>query len=415
MVKISIVMPVYNGEKFIQRSINSILDQTIDDIELICVNDESTDNTLKLLENLQKEHKFIKIINQKNSGSGKARNKGIANATGEYLAFLDADDIFVDDDSLEKMYEIAHEHDADMVGANLIRVSNDDELEDNFNYTNGNYKLFDGETVIEPMEYGIPWAFYKNIYKTSFIKENNILFPDLSRGQDPVFMAEVLTTINEIYTINRNLYGYYYNADGEANDKINTTTKKIDYLNHYKQTFDILDKNQFTSISNIYKNSFINFFKIKERNHDQEYLNLVYETFPNLEEYFDKDSYPYSYLSFIKENDEVNSDEFDDLIELKEEFITKLMINDCFIDNDEIRYFNDKINKIRYDKEFIRKSYTQIYSKHEKEQEEYNQIKDDIDQLTEEIKQLNSSNEEILSSNSWKYTKFLRDIKHVIK
>ena len=415
MVKISIVMPVYNGSDFIKRSIGSALKQTLEDIEIICVNDESTDNSLEILEELKKEYDFIKIINQKNRGSGKARNNGINNATGEYIAFLDVDDIFVDEDALEKMYNSAVNNDADIVSANLVRVSNEDEIEENFNYAEKNYMYFSEDCEIEPDEYGIPWAFYKNIFKRSFLNKFNIRFPDLSRGQDPVFLAEILTKVDKVYAVNSDLYGYYYNAAGQANDKINTTEKKIDYLNHYKQTFDILDKEGFTSVSDAYKNTFITILRIKERENDQEYINLVFKIF-DIDKYFEKDSYPYSYLSKIEPSEEsISDDNYESILKFKEDLINKTLTNDLFIDFNEIKQYNNDVIDLLDNEEFIKQSYAQIYEKYVQEKTQFDEISNDIKLLPEEIQDLKEANEAILQSDAWKRTKFLRDIKHYLK
>ncbi|WP_069592870.1 glycosyltransferase family 2 protein [Methanosphaera sp. WGK6] len=226
MVKVSVIMPVFNGVNFLDTSCQSLYNQTLNDIELICVNDGSTDNTLDKLHELSKKYDFIKIFNQENQGSGKARNNGIKEATGEYIAFLDADDIFVDENALELMYKYGTENNADMVGGNLKRVADDGTLEDNFNYKHKNYTYFDKYGFILPEDYGIPWAFYKNIFKKELLYENKILFPDLKRGQDPVFLAEILTKISKIYTVPIDLYGYNYSNNGGANAKINSYEKK---------------------------------------------------------------------------------------------------------------------------------------------------------------------------------------------
>lgn len=408
-------MPVYNGSKFIKRSINSVLEQTLKDLEIICVNDESTDNSLEILEDLQKEHDFIKIINQKNSGSGKARNNGINNAIGEYIAFLDVDDIFVDNDALEKMYKKAINYNADIVSANLVRVSNEDVIEENFNYAEKNYMYFSEDCEIEPEEYGIPWAFYKNIFKRSFLNKYDIRFPNLLRGQDPVFLAEILTKVDKIYAVSTDLYGYYYNAAGQANDKINTAEKKKDYLNHFKQTFDILDKEGLTSVSNAYKNTFISILRIKERENDQEYINLVFRIF-DIDKYFEKDSYPYSYLSMIKPSEKNVSDEnMEMLLKIKGDLINKTLTNDFFIDFKEIKQYNKMVGEYPDKEEFFKQSYAQVYEKYNQEKNQFEEITNDLELLPEQIQDLKESNEAILSSNAWKYTKFLRDIKHYLK
>ena len=279
MVKISVIMPVYNGEKYLEKTCLNLSKQTLTDIELICVNDGSTDNSLNILEKLADKYDFIKIINQENQGSGVARNNGIENAIGEYIAFLDADDIYVDVDALEKMYEYGSKHDADMVGANQKRVSIDGNLEDNFNYKQKNYTYFSDYGVISPQEYGIPWAFYKNIFKRSFLNKHNITFPNLKRGQDPVFLAEVLTKVNQIYVVCTDLYGYNYALGGGANSKVNDYNKKLDYMNHYKMTFKILDDAHFTEISNSYKKQLITYLKLKNNRNDKELFEIVHKIF----------------------------------------------------------------------------------------------------------------------------------------
>ena len=100
MVGISVIMPVYNVSNYLQNSIDSIKNQTFEDIEIICVNDGSTDNSVELLNSISQEFPDFKIVTQENSGPGIARNVGIDHAEGEYIAFLDADDIFLDDDAL---------------------------------------------------------------------------------------------------------------------------------------------------------------------------------------------------------------------------------------------------------------------------------------------------------------------------
>ena len=103
MVKVSIIMPVYNDEEFLNESISSVLNQTLSNIELICVNDGSTDNSLNILNDFASKYEFIKIFSKENEGSGIARNFGMTQAKGEYIAFLDSDDLFIDNDALEKM------------------------------------------------------------------------------------------------------------------------------------------------------------------------------------------------------------------------------------------------------------------------------------------------------------------------
>ena len=103
MVKISILMPVFNDEEYLSESIDSILQQTLKDLEVICVNDGSTDGSLEILNDYSKRHDFIKVFTKENEGSGIARNFALTKATGEFIAFLDSDDIFINEKALELM------------------------------------------------------------------------------------------------------------------------------------------------------------------------------------------------------------------------------------------------------------------------------------------------------------------------
>lgn len=246
MIKISIIMPVFNDENYLQDAIESVYNQTISDIELICINDGSSDDSLEILNKLSLKYDFIKIFSQSNQGSGSARNKGLDNANGEYIAFLDADDFYVDDNALEIMYDVAKSSNSDMVSANLTSVDQSrNVLNSNYNCKD-KYYCFDEYCEISPDEYGIPWSFYKNIFKRDLIEANRIRFPDLLRGQDPVFLSEILSKIDKIQCVPITFYGYMIPEPGK--NLLNTSIKKLHYLTHYKQTFKILEENNLFNI-----------------------------------------------------------------------------------------------------------------------------------------------------------------------
>ena len=245
MVKISIIMPIFNDGQYLEKSIKSIEKQSFKDIELICVNDGSTDNTLEILDKYKEKYDWIKVYTQENQGSGKARNNGMLKSSGEYIAFLDADDFFIDDHSLEKIYNIAKNNNANMVSGNIKLVDSD-----------GNYSPFkdldyyETDKIIKPEDYGIPWAFYKSIYKKDFLLNNHIFFPDLIRGQDPVFLAEVLSKIDIIYTASIDFYAYYY-INGA--NQCNTFKKRYHHITHFKEVFKYFSDPKFSALKNQFK------------------------------------------------------------------------------------------------------------------------------------------------------------------
>ena len=137
MCKISIIVPVYNTEKYLEKCLNSLISQTLEDIEILCINDGSTDNSIKILEQYANRDSRIKIINKKNAGVSAARNTGISQAKGEYLGFVDSDD-YVDLNFYEKLYNTAKEYNASIAVAGIIR----------FNEFHKKYHLKLNETIL---------------------------------------------------------------------------------------------------------------------------------------------------------------------------------------------------------------------------------------------------------------------------
>ena len=113
-VKVSIIVPVYNVEKYLRQCVDSIVNQSLKEIEIICINDGSTDNSLQILEGYAQRDKRIKIINKRNEGLSTARNTGMEYATGEYIGFVDSDD-FINEKMYENLYKNAKSNKSDIV------------------------------------------------------------------------------------------------------------------------------------------------------------------------------------------------------------------------------------------------------------------------------------------------------------
>lgn len=338
MVKISVIMPVFNDEDYLRESIESVDAQTFKDLELICVNDGSTDSSLDILNEFSLKHDFIKVYSQENNGSGSARNNGLNHATGEYIAFLDSDDLYVDKHALEIMYDVAVKNNADMVSANLVNINPQREITNKNPNCENKYICFDEYCNIHPDEYGIPWSFYKNLFKRDVIEENNIRFPDLLRGQDPVFFAEFLSKIDVIYGVPVVLYGYM--APERGKNRINTTIKKRHYMIHYKKTFEILESNGLNSILDAYKLNLINRLDNFNSNNDVEAYAIFTEIFgrkPDILKEYKKDL-EFFYISNVFHTLLINDDEtyFNSV---------KKELDDCELWNNN-RFSNEELRKI---------------------------------------------------------------------
>lgn len=253
MTKISIIMPVYNSYDFLDKSIGSIINQSLPEIELICIDDGSTDESMLKLNSYADKYDFIKVVSQNNQGSGNARNHGIDLSNGEYIGFLDADDVFLDEFALEKMYEFAKENDSNIVSANMRFISQEYIVEDNPHYFLGDYCKFNEYEVIESKDYGIPYAFYKNIFNRNFLNEHNIRFPDYISGEDPIFMANALVLAKHVAVVPLYLYGYNHSNGGGVNLKIDRSDKKKVYIQHFKETIDILENGNLNDSADFYK------------------------------------------------------------------------------------------------------------------------------------------------------------------
>ena len=136
MIKTSVIIPVYNSEKYLQPSLESVINQTCRDIEIICVNDGSTDKSLEILNEYAQKDKRLKIYSQEKQGAGAARNLGLSKASGETVIFLDSDDVF-DKKLVEILYNKHKQEDSDIVFCNYKVIDNENNICDVSNHVGG--------------------------------------------------------------------------------------------------------------------------------------------------------------------------------------------------------------------------------------------------------------------------------------
>ena len=211
MPKVSVIIPVYNTENYLPQCLDSVSNQTLKDIEIICVNDCSVDNSLQILQEYADKDRRIKIIDFKeNRGVSASRNAGIEVADGEYTGFLDSDD-YVDLDFFAKLYEKAEQTYADIIKGNLKYIENDKELND---FKNLNDKIRENK-------YNFNCLFFSAIYKTSFIKNHNILFePGINNGEDRLFQLTALLHCRNI-EIADDVFYYYIRHNNSLTTRAN--------------------------------------------------------------------------------------------------------------------------------------------------------------------------------------------------
>lgn len=199
--KISIIVPVYNAECYLRRGIYSLINQTFKDIEILCINDGSTDHSLGILEELQKLDVRVKVFNQENKGPAAARNVGLKNARSKYIMFMDADDTY-QPTMCEEMFNIIESKDVDVAMCNTNMIGRD----------YGNYPFMFNEGKIDincDTRKKINAWLWNKIYKSDIIKQNNICFPDGHKSDDIVFTAKYMLIAKNIYFLNKKLINYY--------------------------------------------------------------------------------------------------------------------------------------------------------------------------------------------------------------
>ena len=239
--KVSVIVPIYNAEKYLKRCIDSILNQTFKDFEVILINDGSTDSSLEICNIYVASDNRIHVINQQNRGVSVARNNGIVYSKGEYITFVDSDD-FLEPDALNVMY-CAIRNGYDLVCASYRRVSNSRKNMASFIFEQKSVNVFQLAELCYDINLDISlggpcWK----LYKTSIIKINNIFFPeDMSYFEDNVFNIQYYSYIRKAYLLDTIVYNYYYtDVSLTANvtektfiDLINTHKKRKKYFSHF--------------------------------------------------------------------------------------------------------------------------------------------------------------------------------------
>ena len=197
-IKVSVIMPIYNEDEYLRPALDSVIDQTLREIEIICVDDGSTDGSLEILKEYQQKDDRIRIVTETNAGPALARNNGIRRARGEYISFLDADD-FIELDMLEMMYNEAKANDLDIVIANYD-IYNTQKAEFAKAIVEEHEDIYKGVSVASKNDHpdeiftstnGSAW---NKLYKTSFIIEKKLSFLTEVKTYEDVYF--VLTSLS---------------------------------------------------------------------------------------------------------------------------------------------------------------------------------------------------------------------------
>lgn len=246
-VKISVIIPVYNAEKYLAETLDSILNQTFKNFEVIAINDGSTDNSLNILNKYGNKDNRIRIINKKNTGVSDTRNIGIQNAVGEYVCFIDSDDT-VNDFYLEKMYKTAQKYDSDMVVCSYKLIdskSRKKNISVNSQYYREDYNICTSNQFKLLLEVGLGIQVWNKLIKKLIISSGDILFEKgITFDEDMFFCWKVGLNCKKIYFCCEPLY-YYRLTAGSAIMKYHANL----YDSYNRQINDLID---YTKEHNLY-------------------------------------------------------------------------------------------------------------------------------------------------------------------
>lgn len=269
MPRVSIIVPIYNVEQYLRECLHSIVNQTLQDIEIICVNDGSTDGSLNIIKEFALRDKRFYVIDKPNSGYGHSMNTGMSQATGDYIGIVESDD-FAAPDMFERLYIAAEENSAQVVKSNYFEYRSHSEIKKKFFE---NLKECPYHKIIFPMDeqnvFFVEPSIWSGIYKRSFLTSNNIRFNETPGAsfQDTSFAFKVWASAERVYLINEAFLHY-------RRDNLDSSVKSASKVFCICDEYDEIEK---FLISDPFKEAKLAslVFAMKFRTYQWNYQNLV--------------------------------------------------------------------------------------------------------------------------------------------
>ncbi len=281
-LKISVIMPVYNAQEYIQDAVDSVLASTLTDFELICVDDGSKDNSLAVLNACMEKDGRIIVISQSNAGAGAARNNAMAMAKGEYVTFLDADDM-LEPDALEKMYFTAVNNNADIVVSDVAGFDDANKVKSAPTWLRNRY--LPAPQVFSPYEMA-PFLFNISVagppgklIKKQLIKDNNLEYLTLKKSEDFYFVYRAYYKAERIAVLNESTYCKRNVVTSLENTKASDPLVFYDAIKMFENTL------KSDGVYETYKQSHINSnitrfeYNLKSLEKDKESFDIVFSQF----------------------------------------------------------------------------------------------------------------------------------------
>lgn len=252
LIKVSVIIPVYNAEKYLRKALDSVINQTLKDIEIICVDDGSVDSSLKILYEYKAFDNRMIVIRQPNQGSGAARNFALKLAHGKYIAFMDSDDFYPDENVLSELYNAAISYNVNIVGGSLTEILPDLRIRERYNA--GDPRVFSNNGYVKYIDYQYDYYYQRFLYSRDFLMTNNIVFPLYKRHQDVGFFLQTMILAQKFFALKRCTYCYRV-----SNNKIILKRKIIlEIIDAIKENLVLARKN---NLKKLYKRLFIRLIK----------------------------------------------------------------------------------------------------------------------------------------------------------
>jgi len=392
---ISIIIPVYNTSEYLEECLDSLVNQTFEDIEIICINDASTDNSLEILERYAKEDDRIVVINNENNlGQATSRNEAFDIIKGEYLTFIDSDDK-IELDAYEKLYDYAKKHGQDMVIFDTVRFNEKGKVWPSILHS----RSILGEEVvktniIEHKELVYDTGIWNKLIKTDFFKKNNFKFVDNTLYEDLLFSMELFCATDSVGIYPK--VKYYWRV--RIGDNKSTTQKYAETKNlkdrvfiakeilklfSYQKKYECLLDTYYIKLTDIDFLQFIN----KIDNGDEEFKRIFIEDIKPIVKKFPK--------STFKNLNNLDKIKYDLLVNGNIENLSYLVHTEAKTKQKDIK---------------SKKTENKLNKTIQKKDETIKNFKDKTTELTEEIKNLKEENEK-LEKNNAKLKKEMKTIK----
>lgn len=235
-MKLSVLVPIYNVSKYLHQCLDSLQAQTVEDMEIICLNDGSTDNCKEIIESYVKRDSRFKLIDKNNTGYGNTLNVGLAAAEGDYVGIVESDD-FIDANMMQELLEIIDKTQVDVVKSDYKYSSIDSSLD---NVVSGNLKGLPSNITFNPHEeekiFLVGQSLWSALYRRDFLLKNNIKFHETPGAsfQDVSFAFMVMANAEQVYLVDKAFYHYRVsnpNASMKMDNKLDKLCSELDYIN----------------------------------------------------------------------------------------------------------------------------------------------------------------------------------------